>query len=373
MATGSNPGTERPDRRSSRYDYWGRFVSWLDGFEPYAPHRQRFTEYFGNSAGTDFRNRQLVLYNAASNRRKFNAGYRLGINVYQNCDHGCLYCYVNGYSGGIGRGKVRSGYLKRLHADLNDFETLGMPAADVHISNSTDPLQLRLEETSRHTFHTLRLLSQKAHLFSSVILLTKNPALLFAEFDCRPDGGRTSGYGYIESLLAMKEKVVVEVSVALLDNSHAIEPGAPDPESRLDAVRALIDEFGFKVRLRLDPVFPAESGIQRREDIQRILDRASGAQFVISKPLRLVKKSKDSFLEQMMLYYSGGKKKGVEWHSTRWVYSRERKAKEMAFLRDECEKRGMLLVDCMSTVLVDDSGEPVLKKVLETGESEFKV
>jgi hypothetical protein len=45
---------------------------------------------------------------------------------------------------------------------------------------------------------------------------------------------------------------------------------------------------------------------------------------VISKPLRLVKPKKgqaDHFYNSMAQFYQDGKKKGVEWHGGRYVYS----------------------------------------------------
>ncbi|MDH7515657.1 MAG: hypothetical protein QHI48_07280 [Bacteroidota bacterium] len=211
-------------------------------------------------------------------------------------------------------------------------------------------------------------------MFNSVILLTKNPSLLLSEYNCNTDGFESKGQGYLESLLAMKEKVRIEISIAFYndDKYKEIEPGAPSPKDRIAALRRLIDEYGFKVRLRLDPIFPHASGIQTRDEICRILDESVKTEFIISKPLRLPKKVNQEFLNRLMPFYSGGKNEGVEWHSTRWVYSHERKIKEMAFLRDECQKRGMLLVDCKSTVLVDKRGEPILKRILERGISDFE-
>lgn len=235
-----------------------------------------------------------------------------------------------------------------------------MPPGPVHVSNSTDPLQERLEDDHGDTYETVAQLCTNRELFSEVILLTKNPALLLAE-----------GRGYTELLQTLGDRLTVEVSVAFAgDNYRIYEPGAPHPESRLGALRRLIG-IGLIVRLRLDPLFPRQSGLQTEDDIVNILDAATGVECVVSKPLRLVKRRKiayDPFFEEMWPFYAGGSDNGVEWHGGRYVFSKARCEEEMAFLRQECARRRVPLVHCKDTVLVDDQGVPVLRRRLEAAE-----
>lgn len=263
---------------------------------------------------------------------------------------------MNAYSGGVGKGRRRSKFIERLKQDITDFRSLVMPPGPVHISNSTDPFQEGLEKRFRDTFNTLKILAENKALFSEITILTKNPCLIFEDT------------GYVDHLELMKDKLNIEITIPFFrDNYRLYEPCAPHPHDRLDALSKLA-AMGFNVRLRLDPIFPVESGIQTKEDILNILDRSSGVQCVISKPLRLVipKNSvANEFFDEMNQFYQGGKQNGVERRHTRYVYSADRSIKEMKHLRDECVKRNIPLVHCMETVLVDQEGIPIIKRKLE--------
>jgi DNA repair photolyase len=263
---------------------------------------------------------------------------------------------VNGYSKGVIEGKPNPGLVTRLKTDLDDFVRAEMPKGPVHISNSTDPFQARLEEKYGDTYLTLKLLSEYRAHFSEIIILTKNPGLIF-----------NSKKDYVSVLDTIKDILTIEISVALYRNSFKLlEPGAPNPEDRLFALQKLISS-GFNVRLRLDPIFPTGNDMQSRDDIVNILNQAEGVECVISKPLRLLKPKKgqpDQFYNSMSKFYQGGKKCGVEWHGGRYVFSAERAKKEMEFLSTECENRGVPLVHCKDTVLVDDKGVPLIKNIL---------
>ena len=339
---------------------WTNFQSYLSSFTPLSEHKEKFLAYFGNDEQTGFRNRALALYNPVSNRRNFNCGYRLCINVYQNCNFGCRYCYVNAYSKGVGQGKRNSGLVNRLKRDIGDFQRLNLPAGPVHISNSTDSLQDPLESQYWDTHQTLEILAANKELFSEVIILTKNPGQLLA-------GPGLSGQpDYLGLLSSLRDRLRIEVTVAFFrDNYKKIEPGTPHPKERLDAMNRLA-EMGFTTRLRLDPLFPGD-WLQTKDDIIKILDHASGIQCVISKPLRLVRPptgTDTSFFELMWPFYEGGKKHGVEWHGKRWVFSEQRAREEMVFLREECERRRLPLLHCKETVLVDDQGIPLIESKL---------
>jgi len=60
---------------------------------------------------------------------------------------------------------------------LEALEAYDVPPAPVHLSNSIDPLQ-PLEEQHRHALFVLERLAEHRSRFTTVTLLTKNPALL---------------------------------------------------------------------------------------------------------------------------------------------------------------------------------------------------
>ena len=104
----------------------------------------------------------------------FATGHRYCINVYTGCAHRCLYCYAAGYEPEHAAGK--RDYARLLAKDLMDLERLDVPPAPVHLSNSTDPFQ-PIEEQLGHTQQTLEGLLAHRDRFTTVTVLTKNPAL----------------------------------------------------------------------------------------------------------------------------------------------------------------------------------------------------
>ena len=211
---------------------WDNFVKYVSTFKPYVQHKDSFIEFFGNSRTppSGFGSRALSWYNPVSNRFRFNCGYRMCINVYLSYDHACSYCYVNGYSGGVGTGRHRPGFTRTLKRDMEDFRELGMFPGPVHMSNSTDPFQERLEIEYRDTFNALKMLGENKDLFSEVTIVTKNPSFLLIRDP-----------GYLDQVEKMKENLTIEITIPFFrDNYRGYEPNAPHPHQRLEALNALI-------------------------------------------------------------------------------------------------------------------------------------
>jgi DNA repair photolyase len=245
------------------------------------------------------RSRVLCLYDPLADRStRFPDGLRWCTNVYVGCAHGCGYCYVNGYLkeevGGAPHPKLafREGFLR----DLSDLEGLGVPAAPLHLSNSTDPLQSRLETEHGDCLFALREVARRRSRFTSLTVLTKNPKLL-----CE------APYRELISAAAF-QPFTVQVSCAFWrDEPRAFyEPDAPSVADRLAAIERLA-KAGVAVELRVDPLFPA-TGIdpavrrhgslatyglpkaQTRDDLEALAHFANsaGVQALVAKPLKVV-------------------------------------------------------------------------------------
>ena len=121
------------------------------------------------------RPRVIKWYCPFADQREFPSGHRYCINVYTGCEHHCQYCYVTGYNAAEPNCKNR--FRHDLCKDLEALEAYNVPPAPVHLSNSTDPLQ-PLEEQHRHTLFVLEKLAEHRKRFTTVTLLTKNPAVL---------------------------------------------------------------------------------------------------------------------------------------------------------------------------------------------------
>ena len=191
------------------------------------------------------RSRALALYVPFAQRGRFPAGFRLCANVYTACAHACAYCYISGYVPDPARPREKPGILRSLERDLADLRALGLPPVPLHVSNSTDGLQEAMERPLGQALALLRRIAEERDLFSSVPILTKNPARL-----TMPE--------YLEPLKALPQ-AVVEVSLTFWNDAlrRHVEPGAPSVASRVEAVRRLRAE-GVRVTLRVDPLFPRD-------------------------------------------------------------------------------------------------------------------
>ena len=204
------------------------------------------------------RPRVIKWYCPFADQRQFPSGHRYCINVYTGCSHQCEYCYAQGYE--PRRAKCKDNYKSKLLKDLSELEEYNVPAGPVHLSNSTDPLQM-LELKHRMTLYTLGQLRRYRRFFTSIVILTKNPAIL-----AEPE--------YLEVLKSLvdlplncpsKERFVekslpglrVETSLAFCGEQYAklYDSGAPSVGQRMSAIEKLCNN-GIAVVMRIDPLLP---------------------------------------------------------------------------------------------------------------------
>jgi DNA repair photolyase len=206
------------------------------------------------------RPRVVKWYCPFADQREFPSGHRYCINVYTGCQHECQYCYATGYIAAEPNCKNR--FRQDLCRDLEALEAYDVPPAPVHLSNSTDPLQ-PLEQEHRHTLFVLERLAEHRGRFTTVTLLTKNPAVLIDD-------------RYVWALHRLNQlphdhprrpwfdthgspPLRVECSLAFFNDKHRrlLDPAAPSVESRMEALRFLRKE-GLPIFLRSDPLFPRD-------------------------------------------------------------------------------------------------------------------
>jgi DNA repair photolyase len=212
------------------------------------------------------------------------------VNPYKGCEHGCVYCFA-----------------RRTHAYLGlsaglDFETTLFSKPDaaallrkelarkgyrckvIAIGANTDPYQ-PVEKRLGITREILEVLAEHRHPFG---IVTKSNMVL-RDLDLIGPMGR-------EGLAA------VFVSVTTLDTQLAsrMEPRAPIPERRLEAIRAL-SEAGVPSGVMASPMIP---GLNDSE-LDRILERASaaGARWASYLLIRLPHEVKDLFVEWLETHY----------------------------------------------------------------------
>jgi len=185
-------------------------------------------------------------------------GHRYCINVYAGCSHGCKYCYAQSYE--PNQARCKGDFKKKLLKDLAEIEEFNLPPAPVHLSNSTDAFQ-PLELKQRLALYTLGQLQRYRRYFTSITVLTKNPAVL-----AEPEYSKT-----LKSLASLpadhprkdlfESKAIsalrVETSLAFWDerNTKFYDGGAPAVAQRTAAIKTL-RQNDIPVVLRIDPLLP---------------------------------------------------------------------------------------------------------------------
>jgi DNA repair photolyase len=179
-------------------------------------------------------------------------GWVYSLNPYTGCEHGCTYCYAPN----ILRVKRQEwGQYVKVKRNLPVVlaqELKKKPPGLVGISSVTDPYQ-PIEEKLNITRYSLELLLK--HEFP-VSLITKSP-LIVRDID----------------LITQFDYNEVTLTVTTLDEklSKILEPRAPDPSSRLEALKKLSQE-GLNTYAFVGPLYPT----LEPEDIPEFIDNIAG-------------------------------------------------------------------------------------------------
>ena len=212
------------------------------------------------------------------------------INPYRGCEHGCAYCYARpthaylGLSAGLDfESKL---FVKENAAALLEKE-LAAPKyrpAVIALGANTDAYQ-PIERQYRVTRSVLEVLARTDH---PVGIVTKSN-LVTRDLD-------------LLAPMAARGLAKVYVSITTLDRDLArrMEPRAPTPERRLEAIRQLA-EAGVPVGVMAAPIVPAIND----DEIENILTRAyaAGAREAGYVTLRLPLELRDLFREWLAVNF----------------------------------------------------------------------
>lgn len=177
------------------------------------------------------------------------------MNIYRGCPHGCIYCdsrsecYQNE---DFDRVRVKENALEILRDDLRRKIRPGV----VGTGSMSDPYH-PLEERLQLTRNALALLD--AYGFG-VAIATKSD-LIVRDID-------------VLTLLHAHAPVLCKLTVTTCDDALAarLEPGAPSPTRRLEAVRRL-SQAGLPVCVLLMPVLPFLEDTE--ENVLEVVERAA--------------------------------------------------------------------------------------------------
>jgi len=198
------------------------------------------------------------------------------INPYRGCEFGCRYCYAR-YTHEFM--EMRDGmefeqkiYVKQHAANLLRQELRRVkPGESIALGTATDPYQPAerryevtrgiLEEFARHRGYELGIVTKSNVITRDLPLLQE---------------------------VAKTNRLSVHITITTLDVELAriLEPRAPRPDLRVDALRAL-SEAGIRVGLSCSPVIPGITDAPK--DLEAVIRAAAdaGADYVFANPLFL--------------------------------------------------------------------------------------
>ncbi|MBC6402633.1 MAG: PA0069 family radical SAM protein [Hyphomonadaceae bacterium] len=200
--------------------------------------------------------RRIVTFNTSPY-----VGFDRSINPYRGCEHGCIYCYARpthaymGLSPGID-------FETRLYAKPDAAQLLAGELSapnyrprTIMIGTNTDAYQ-PIDRMYRIMRQLLLVLSDFNH---PVSILTKS-SLIVRDLD-------------ILAPMAEKNLTRCMISITTQDRqlARAMEPRAPTPQRRFDALRALVDR-GIPAGIMLGPMIP---GLNDAE-METIMEKAAG-------------------------------------------------------------------------------------------------
>ncbi len=217
-------------------------------------------------------------------------GFDRSINPYRGCEHGCSYCFARqtnaylGLSAGLDFEReifVKTNAIALLRKELSAPRYRCRPVA---IATNTDAYQ-PLERKHRLMRQILEILLETRH----PVLITTKSALIVRDLD-------------ILTEMARRNLVSAAISITSLDHrlSRLLEPRAPTPARRLEAIR-LLAAAGIPVSVFAAPMIPAIND----HELERILDaaKAQGARAAAIQLLRLPGEVRDIFREWLLRHY----------------------------------------------------------------------
>ncbi|MEN2974412.1 MAG: radical SAM protein [Candidatus Caldarchaeales archaeon] len=246
---------------------------------------------------------------------------KYSFDPYTGCSHRCLYCYASSYVKDFYNCRPKKNLIKIVRRDLEDLPEDIL----ISMSNSSDPYP-RIE---RELELTRKCLEEFKNFNLRILIITKSN-LVVRDID-----------------LLKELKAAVTITITTLDKSLArkIEPLAPSPSERLEAL-SILSEERIGIGLRLDPIIPFIN-----DGYKELLKEARdvGVKHVVSstfKPRydswRRISNVFPDIREKLeRIYYSEGERIGRSWYA-----SRELRFKIMKDLAEQCRKLGLSFATC---------------------------
>ena len=215
--------------------------------------------------------------------------FKYSFSPYVGCSHGCLYCYASSYIPRFSEARVKKDIIKQLNKEISKIKQNKY----VTIANSNDPYQ-PIEEKLKLTREALKIFS--SHGFKIMIATKSN--LVLRDLD-----------------ILKKSRIAVSITITTLDENKAerLEPNAPPPEKRLEAIK-ILSKNGIPTIARIDPIIPLINDMEINDLVRSVAE--AGTKHIVSSTYKVKldnwKRMKREFLEEMKklrsLYFIKGER-----------------------------------------------------------------
>ncbi|MDK2896957.1 MAG: hypothetical protein PWP04_1077 [Candidatus Atribacteria bacterium] len=152
------------------------------------------------------------------------------LNPYTGCAHGCRYCYISAFIPHAFELREKAQIIARVEHDFSQITKLD---TYLSLSNSSDPYPPR--EKEREITRKIIILAQKYQI--PILILTKSDLVARDQ----------------DLLKNMPAAVSITLTTLEEDLAHQLEPNAPSPAKRIEAIKALA-LAGIPVMVRIDPI-----------------------------------------------------------------------------------------------------------------------
>ncbi len=234
--------------------------------------------------------------NKSVSKRQLSLAY--SINPYRGCEFGCRYCYARytheflapkeGIAAAVGGTDFRDPeaferliFIKQNAAWLLEQELRKIdPADEIALGTATDPYQ-PIERRTRVTRSLLEVFARRAGYRLGIVTKSR---LITRDIDLLTE-------------IARRNRLVVHVTITTADAELArlLEPRAPRPDLRFEAVRRL-RESGITTGVLCSPLLPGITDNAEALDGMARRVAAVGASFFAAQPLFLKSCSRPTYL-----------------------------------------------------------------------------
>lgn len=183
------------------------------------------------------------------------------LNPYTGCTHQCIYCYITSYIPHAFNCRPKNKLLGKVRKDIRKIDKNLV----VSMSNSSDPYP-SIEKDLKLTRRILELFKKYD---IRVLIITKSDLVVRD----------------VDILSSMRSSVSFTITTINDGIAAMLEPYAPSPWKRVDAIRKLVGK-GVKVSVRVDPIILCLNSSEK--DIEDVISAVAeaGALHIVSSTFK---------------------------------------------------------------------------------------